>query len=168
MKKIIIAASIVGLTAALLVTAQENKNEQASTSGTAPEHRVLKPSDLKWGDAPPGLPAGGKMAVLNGDPTQAGAFTVRLKASASYQVMPHTHPTAERLTVISGKFSVGMGEKFDKAAMQQMSPGGYVVLPAGMAHFAKASADSIVQIDSEGPFQINYVNPTDDPRNAKK
>ena len=168
MKKIIIAASIVGLTSALLVTAQENKSEQPSTSGTAPEHRVLKPSDLKWSDAPPGLPAGGEMAVLNGDPTQAGPFTVRLKSPAGYQVMPHTHPTAERVTVISGKFNIGIGEKFDKAAMQQMGPGSYVVLPAGMAHFAKASAEAIVQIDSEGPFQINYVNSADDPRKAKK
>jgi quercetin dioxygenase-like cupin family protein len=82
--------------------------------------------------------------------------------------MPHTHPTAERLTVISGTFSVGMGEKFDPKAMEQMGPGSYVVLPANMAHFAKSARDSVVQIDSEGPFQINYVNATDDLRNAKK
>jgi hypothetical protein len=61
-----------------------------------------------------------------------------------------------------------MGEKFDKAAMQDAGPGSYFVLPAGMAHFVKVGAESIIQIDSEGPFQINYVNPTDDPRNAKK
>jgi quercetin dioxygenase-like cupin family protein len=129
----------------------------------------MNPADLKWGDAPPGLPAGGKMAVLNGDPTQAGAFTVRLKAPAGYKVMPHTHPTAERLTVISGTFKIGMGEKFDEKSMQAMAPGNYVVLPPNMAHYAKgAGKGSVVQIDSEGPFQINYVNPTDDPRNAKK
>jgi hypothetical protein len=92
-----------------------------------------------------------------------------LKAPAGYKVMPHTHPTAERLTVISGSFKIGMGEKFDEASMQQMSRGSYIVLPAGMANYAKgAGKDSVVQIDSEGPFQINYVNPTDDPRNAKK
>jgi quercetin dioxygenase-like cupin family protein len=109
------------------------------------------------------------MAVLNGDPGQTGPFTVRLKAPAGYKVMPHTHPTAERLTVISGSFKIGMGEKFDEASMQEMGPGGYVVMPANMAHYAKgAGKESIVQIDSEGPFQINYVNPTDDPRNAKK
>jgi quercetin dioxygenase-like cupin family protein len=81
--------------------------------------------------------------------------------------MPHTHPTAERLTIISGSFKVGMGEKFDESSMQVMTAGSYVVLPAGMAHFAKGARASIVQIDSEGPFQINYVNPADDPRNAK-
>jgi len=61
-----------------------------------------------------------------------------------------------------------MGAKFDEAAMQEMSAGSYVVLPSGMAHFAMSAGDSIVQIDSEGPFQINYINPADDPRNAKK
>jgi quercetin dioxygenase-like cupin family protein len=161
MKKILVSCCVVIAAAALVFAAEE-----ATTASN--EHRVLKPSDLKWGDAPPGLPAGGKMAVLNGDPTQAGAFTVRLKAAAGYKVMPHTHPTAERLTAISGTFKIGMGEKFDEASMQEMAPGSYIVLPSGMAHFAKVGKESVVQIDSEGPFQINYVNPSDDPRNAKQ
>jgi hypothetical protein len=159
MKQIVVFCSVAIAAVALVFAAEE-----ATTS----EHRVLKPSDLKWGEAPPGLPAGGKMAVLNGDPTQAGAFTVRLKAPAGYKIMPHTHPTAERLTAISGSFKIGMGEKFDEASMQEMAPGSYIVLPSGMAHFAKVGKESVVQIDSEGPFQINYVNPSDDPRNAKQ
>lgn len=164
MKPIVILFSAIIGAAAFLLAA-----EPPTAPAAKPEHQVLKPGDLKWTDAPPGLPAGGKMAVLNGDPTQPGAFTVRLKAPAGYKVMPHTHPTAERLTVISGTFKVGMGEKFDEKSMQEMTPGSYVVLPANMAHFAKgAGKDSVVQIDSEGPFQINYVNPSDDPRNAKK
>ena len=61
-----------------------------------------------------------------------------------------------------------MGDKANEAFMKDMGPGGYVVLPTGMAHYVKVKTDSIVQIDSEGPFQINYVNPADDPRNAKK
>jgi quercetin dioxygenase-like cupin family protein len=165
MKKIVISCSVIIAAAALVLAAEENKTETSATSTS--EHRVMKPSDLKWGDAPPGLPAGGKMTVLNGDPGQAGPFTVRLKAPAGYKIMPHTHPTAERLTVISGSFKVGRGEKFEESSMQVMTAGSYIVLPAGMAHFAKGAQASIVQIDSEGPFQINYVNPADDPRNAK-
>jgi quercetin dioxygenase-like cupin family protein len=164
MKKIVFAFSVISVAAALIFAAEESKTTAPSTTG----HRVMKPSDLKWSEAPPGLPAGGKMAVLNGDPTQAGPFTVRLKAPTGYKVMPHTHPTDERLTVISGSFRVGMGEKFDEASMQEMGPGSYIVLPSGMAHFAKGAKESIVQIDSEGPFQINYVNPADDPRTAKQ
>ena len=164
MKKFIVLISAVIGAAAFVFAAEQSASPAATT-----EHRVMKPGDLKWNDTPPGLPAGGKMAVLNGDPTQAGPFTVRLKAPAGYKVMPHTHPTAERLTVISGTFKIGMGEKFDEKSMQQMTPGSYIVLPPNMAHYAKgAGGNSVVQIDSEGPFQINYVNPSDDPRNAKK
>jgi quercetin dioxygenase-like cupin family protein len=167
MKKILLSCGVI-VAAALLVFAAEETTKPSVTSTTATEHQVMTPSDLKWGDAPPGFPAGGKMAVLNGDPTQAGPFTVRLKAPAGYRVMPHTHPTDERLTVISGSFKIGMGEKFDEKTMQYMGPGSYIVLPANMAHFAKGAKEAIVQIDSEGPFQINYVNPADDPRNTKQ
>ena len=163
MKTIFFAFGIISVAAALVFAAEESQ----STATSATEHRVTKPSDLKWGEAPPGLPASAKVAALNGDPTQAGPFTVRLKAPAGYKVMPHTHPTDERLTVISGSFRIGMGERFDETKMQEMGPGSYIVLPSGMAHFAKSAKESIVQIDSEGPFQINYVNPADDPRNAK-
>ena len=163
MKKILFVFSVISVAAALVFAAEESKTSATSTT----EHRVMKPADLKWGEAPPGLPAGGKMAVLNGDPTQSGPFTVRLKAPAGYKVMPHTHPTDERLTIISGTLRIGMGEKFDETTMQEMAPDSYIVLPSGMAHFAKGAKETIVQIDSEGPFQINYVNPADDPRNAK-
>jgi len=120
------------------------------------------------GGSAPGVPPGSKMAVLDGDPSKEGSFTMRLKAPAGYKVMPHTHPTAERLTVISGTHYVGMGEKFDTKAMHKMRPGDFAVLPAGMAHFVSSSGESVTQIQSEGPFQINNVNPADDPRNAKR
>jgi len=156
MKKIVILCSVFVAAAAIIGFATEE------------QHHVMSPSDLKWGEMPPGLPAGAKMAVLNGDPTKAGSFTVRMQAPAGYKIQPHTHPTTERLTVISGTVRLGMGDKFDEAATEEMSAGSYVVLPSGMSHFVSITSDSVVQIDSEGPFQINYVNPADDPRNAKK
>lgn len=35
--------------------------------------------EVKWGDAPPMLPAGAKIAVLSGNPGAEGLYTVRLK-----------------------------------------------------------------------------------------
>jgi len=64
------------------------------------------------------------------------------------------------LTVISGSFSIGMVRNSTKGGAHA---GSCVVLPAGMAHFADSIRDCVVQIDGEGPFQINYVNPADDP-----
>ena len=164
MKTIFFAFGIISVAAALVFAAEESQ----STATSATEHRVTKPSDLKWGEAPPGLPASAKVAALNGDPTQAGPFTVRLKAPADYKVMPHTHPTPERITVLSGAFHLGMGEKFYEKTGRELGPGSFVVLPAGMAHFAWTKDETIIQINSEGPFQINYVNPADDPRGPKK
>ena len=170
MKKFIVISCgvFVAIMAAVLTfAADQEKTSDPLKNTTATEHHVMNPADLKWNDVPPGLPPGAKMAVLNGDPTKPGPFTVRMNAPAGYIISPHTHPSDERLTVISGSFRIGMGDKPNDAFMKEMSAGGYTALPAGMVHYAKSKVDSIVQIDSEGPFQINYVNPADDPRNKE-
>jgi quercetin dioxygenase-like cupin family protein len=125
-------------------------------------------ADLKWGAAPPSLPAGAKAAVLSGDPGKAGPFTIRLEMPAGYKVPAHTHPTEERITVISGTAQFGMGPKFDDGAAHDLAAGGFVVMPVGMQHFAGSKAGCVLQVESTGPFEINYVNPADDPRGAKK
>lgn len=170
MKKITLAIALV-LACSWFVLAIEEKaktTKKESSSVAASEHKIIAPSELNWADAPPGLPPGAKMAVLDGDPTKKGSFTIRLQTPDGYKVAPHTHPTTERVTVISGSFHLGMGEKFDEAAGREMGPGSFAVLPAGMAHFGWGTGDTIIQIHSEGPFQIKYVNSADDPRNTKK
>ncbi len=171
-KSLILFGAILGLSI-FAVIAQEKQGAQNSRKGTlnttaTTEHKILAPEEMQWGDAPPGLPAGGKMVVLDGDPNKKGPFTVRLKAPDGYKVAPHTHPTTERLTIISGTLHLGTGEKFDEAAAREMAPGSFAVLPAGMKHFAWCTGESVVQIQSEGPFEIKYVNQADDPRNAKQ
>jgi len=171
-KNLIVLGIVLGLSI-FVVAAQEKEGAQHSGKGASKttattEHKILAPEEMQWGEIPPGLPAGGKMAVLDGDPNKKGSFNVRLKAPDGYKVAPHTHPTAERLTLISGTLHLGTGEKLDEAAAREMAPGSFAVLPAGMKHFAWSSGESVVQSQSEGPFQIKYVNPADDPRNAKK
>jgi len=109
------------------VAAQKKGDESAMTD----QHVVFNPADLKWGDVPPGLPPGAKMAVLAGDPTKKGLFTVRMQAPAGYKVPPHSHRTAENITVISGTFNVGTGDKFDEATGKALEPGGFAVLRQG-------------------------------------
>ncbi len=141
----------------------------ASAAATDAEgHKVYDAANLEWGPPPPGFPAGAQVAVLYGNPGEKGVYTVRLKAPAGYKIMPHTHPTAELVTVISGGFHVGMGGKFDESAGEAMAAGGFVSLPAKMPHFAWFTEESVIQVHGEGPFVINYVNPADDPRNTNK
>ena len=166
---------ILPLTLSLVaVAAQKKESESRATksksgeSATTEQHIIVTPADLKWRDAPPGLPPGAKMAVLEGDPGKKGSFTVRLQAPAGYKVPPHTHPTAEHITIISGALYVGAGDKFDEAAGKELAAGSYVVMPAGMKHYAWSPGETVIQIHGMGPFAIKYVNPTDDPRNAKQ
>ncbi len=144
------------------------KKEASAEATEAGGHKVYDAANLQWGPPPPGFPAGAQAAVLYGNPGEKGVYTVRLKAPAGYKIMPHTHPTAELVTVISGGLHVGMGGKFDESAGEAMTAGGFVSLPAKMQHFAWCTEESVIQVHGEGPFEINYVNPADDPRNAKK
>jgi len=129
--------------------------------------RAMRPDQLQWGPAPPVLPKGAQFSVLSGDPTKTGSFTIRLKAPAGYKIPAHNHPTAERVTVISGDFRFGMGDKLDESKAEKLGDGGFIDLPANMNHFAFTGSDTVVQIDSEGPFVINYVNPADDPSKSQ-
>ena len=123
----------------------------------------VQASEIKWGAAPPTLPAGAEMAVLAGDPAKPGPVTVRLKMPKGYQIPAHRHPTDERVTVISGELGLGMGDKLDMKASKVLKPGGYAVAAAHMNHYAWTKAGAVVQIDLMGPFGITYENPADDP-----
>ena len=121
------------------------------------------PAAVKWGPAPPTLPKGAQFAVLSGDPSKNGFYVVRLKLPANYQIPAHHHPTTENLTVLSGSFHAGMGDKLDRTKAETFEPGGFAAMPANMNHYAWASRDTVIQVDGEGPFAIVYVNPADDP-----
>jgi quercetin dioxygenase-like cupin family protein len=139
----------------------------ACISGTAvaQEHKAkaMTPDALQWAPAPPVLPKGGQMAVLAGDPGKKGFFVVRLKTPSGYKIPAHQHPTAEAVTVISGDFHYGMGDKLDEKA-EKLGPGGFIDMPANMNPYAfSGSGECIIQIAGEGPFAVKYVNTADDP-----
>jgi quercetin dioxygenase-like cupin family protein len=121
----------------------------------------------QWGDAPPTLPKGAKLAVLLGDPAKPGPFVMRMRAPAGYRVAPHWHSQAENVTVISGTFMVGMGEKFDPKVMKTMKAGSFGSIEPKQPHYAMAKTPTEIQIHGEGPFDITYVNDKDDPSKAK-
>jgi ketosteroid isomerase-like protein len=136
----------------------------ADTSGPpAAAHVAAAPASLTWGDAPPSLPPGGKLAVISGDPSKAEPFVVRVQVPAGYKVAPHWHPGDENLTILSGTIAVGMGDSWDDAKLENAGVGAYVGLPAQMRHFFLARSASTFQVHGMGPLVVNYVNPADDP-----
>ncbi|MGI8908636.1 MAG: cupin domain-containing protein [Candidatus Sumerlaeaceae bacterium] len=139
-----------------------------TSAGEAMKPNLFPLAAITWKQGPPSLPKGAQIAVLEGDPAKEGTFVFRLKVPDGYRIPPHTHPKVERISVIAGTFSIGMGEKFDPQAMQVMPTGTYGYWPAGMKHFVSATGETILQFHGTGPWTINYVNPADDPRNAPR
>ena len=122
------------------------------------------PADIKWGPAPPFLPAGARFTVLQGDPSKEGVYTVRIEMPVGYYIPPHSHPTDEDVTVISGSLELGMGDAPNPATSMTLPAGGFAVAPAATHHYARAKAATVVQVHGMGPFAITYVDPKDDPR----
>jgi quercetin dioxygenase-like cupin family protein len=125
---------------------------------------IMSPDKIAWGPTPPGLPQGAQAAILLGDPDKEGPFVVRIKAPAGYVVPPHHHSKDETVTVVSGKTGMAMGETVKKDPSKTLTPGGFAYMPAGMVHYAWCEEESVIQINGNGPFDIIYVNPKNDPR----
>ncbi|TCN33196.1 cupin domain-containing protein [Sinorhizobium americanum] len=130
-------------------------------------YTMIAPGDVKWAPAPKILPAGAEIAVLFGDPSKEGLFALRLKAPSGYVVAPHTHPADEVVTVISGTINLGMGETADRSTAKALPSGSFFALPPNMAHFAYFDEETVVQITTNGPWAIKYVNPADDPQKSQ-
>ena len=144
----------------------------AATIASAQSHTavVANVQEAQWGPAPPFLPPGAQIAVLSGDPTKATAYAVRLKFPANYAIPAHSHPTDENVIVVSGAFTLGMGDKLmkDSAGNKTLQPGGYALAAAGMNHYAFTARETTIVLYGQGPVEFKYVNPADDPRTPKK
>lgn len=137
---------------------------QGTPQADAPHAIVAPPDQIRWEAAPPVLPAGAKVAVLEGNPTEPGPFTMRLLMPDRYRIPPHHHPATEHVTVMKGTFKVGMGETFDAAAMTALPTGTFAALEPGVRHYAEAQGETVLQLHGVGPWRLTYVNPADDPR----
>ena len=143
-------------------------NADAPPPSPSTPHAMASPSSLTWGDAPPSLPPGARMAVVSGDPTKPVPFVIRAQLPAGYRIAPHWHPADEHVTVLSGTVALGMGDKFDPSALKDVPTNGYFVAPATMRHFFATRTAATIQVHGTGPFAVNYVNPADDPSRQGK
>jgi quercetin dioxygenase-like cupin family protein len=151
---IVFAILMLGALAAVRVQAQEHA------------HTVAMPDTLKWAE-PATLP-GARLAVVQGDPSKDGLFVYRLKMPAGYRIPPHLHKASENVTVLSGVFSIGVGEKFDQGKGQELPVGGFVSVPPNHPHYAwVGGTETVVQVHGVGPTDLRFVNPEDDPRKKK-
>ena len=125
---------------------------------------VVLPDAVAWGPVPSALPPGATLSVLEGDPTKANAFTMRLRMPDGYKIPPHFHPAMEHVTVVSGALKVGMSDRFDEAQMKTLPAGSFAAIPPRMHHYAMAKGETVLQLHGIGPWRIVYLNKADDPR----
>lgn len=156
-------------TSAAAQTEQAVQPDQVEAAAATPaqpasSHVMYDAAGLEWGEAPPQFERGAQAVVLSGDPGKAGMFVLRLKAPAGFKIANHWHPTDEHVTLLEGDLTVKMNQDAGGAREHTFSPGGYVLLPAKMHHASSTQNGMTLQVSGMGPFELNYVDPKDDPR----
>jgi quercetin dioxygenase-like cupin family protein len=153
----------------LLIPIAAESQEQGALPDTGPtEHLIYTPDDIQWQPGPGSFQPGAEFAVLEGDPSQPGVFTMQIRMPDGFVIAPHWHPGVERVTVLSGAFHLGHGDTLDRQAAQRLPAGSHFSLPPQMRHYAITEGETVVQLSSIGPWEITYVDPEDDPRGSNR
>lgn len=129
---------------------------------------TLLPDKIEWQDATSPFLPGTKIAVLEGHPEKEGPFVYRMKMPDGYKIQPHAHKKPERVTVISGEYHAGLGEKFDERTAMKLPAGSYIVRPPGTMHWGWSKGETVLQIHGEGPWQPEYARGADEPAAKKR
>jgi quercetin dioxygenase-like cupin family protein len=95
---------------------------------------------------------------LIGDPAKSGPYTIRLKFPKGYKVAPHTHPDAREVTIISGIFATGYGDKFDDSKLKVRRAGSFYTEPANLPHYIEIKEDVVLQVSGTGPSGRRFVD----------
>lgn len=153
MKTIAVAAVV----AALVALAAQTSPTTSPTQDVV----AVKAADVKWAEAK-GHPKGVQSCVVHGDPAK-GAFVLLMKAPEKAAWPPHLHSADEVVFVQSGSLTIGTGEKVDESKAMTVDAGGYFLFKAKTPHWAKVSKETVFLRYANGPGDVTYVNPADDP-----
>jgi quercetin dioxygenase-like cupin family protein len=146
--------------------------KRAQQSGAHPHQlgeevfKTILPEDVDWKPYA-AFPPAVRLAVIVGQPSEPGPYTIRVKAPHGAKLMPHKHPEDRVYTVISGVFYIGLGDEFDASKLEAYPPGAVIILPGNTPHFHWAkSGEYVTQVTAMGPLGLEYLNTKDDPRNT--
>ena len=129
--------------------------------GQAGDAMIVNPDQMKWSPVP-AVP-GTEWAVLSGDLHKRGPFVFELRGPAGTKIPPHWHSNIERVSMISGTGTVGLGDNIDPEKGTTLAPGGYGMMPGKIHHWFVAQGPFAMMIEGNGPFDIHFVHPEDDP-----
>ena len=120
----------------------------AAAPAEAPLAKTAADPGLQWGACPPLFPAGCEIAVLHGDPAKPNA-DIFLRVPGGYVIPPHSHTSAERMVLVSGRLQV----KYQGHPEAGLETGTYAYGPARLPHRASCApgAPCTLFIAFEGP-----------------
>jgi hypothetical protein len=150
-------------TTAVLTGAQQ-RADAAHQPGQDAFKSILS-EDINWKPFA-AFPPSVRLAVIVGQPSEVGPYTIRVRVPRGVKLMSNGHPEDRVYTVISGVFYIGLGDQFSPEKLQAYPPGSVVVLPGNTSHFHWAkSSEYVTQVTALGPLGLEYVSADDDPRN---
>jgi hypothetical protein len=126
-----------------------------------PEPMAMTPAEMKWGVQGAFALPGMEQANLVGNPSKPGPYTLRLKFPAGYKLAPHSHPDYREVTILSGTWHTGYGEKFEDADLKALPAGSFYTEPANLPHFVEVREPVTIQVSGTGPSRRVFVNPAD-------
>jgi quercetin dioxygenase-like cupin family protein len=125
---------------------------------------ALTPPEMRWTSqgnlAVPGM----EQLNLVGDPTKPGPYTLRLRFPKGLKIAPHTHPDSREVTILSGVFATGYGEKFDAGNLKLLPAGSFYTEPSNVPHYIEIKEDVILQVSGTGPSERRLINSPDSPK----
>ena len=127
------------------------------------EAMALTPPELKWETQGSLAMAGMEQVNLVGNPSKPGPYTLRLKFPAGYKLAPHKHPDYREVTILSGTWHTGYGDKFDAAALKALPAGSFYTEPANIAHYIEVREPVMIQVTGTGPSGRSFINPAEKP-----
>lgn len=123
-----------------------------------PSAVALTPSEMKWSSqgrlAMPGM----EQTLLIGDPAKPGPYTIRLKFPAGFKLAPHTHTDSREITILSGTWFTGYGEKVVAADLKELPAGSFYTEPAGVPHYVEIREPTVIQVSGTGPSGRAFVD----------
>jgi quercetin dioxygenase-like cupin family protein len=153
-----------GFIAALLVSAAVVNAQQTPPKPDPPI--AFTAEAVVWKDAPATLPAGSKMAVLEGDPRADGLFTMRVRIPAGSAIPPHWHPRQERVTILSGAVDLGFGSVANAGNVTRYRAGSFYVNPPRVMHYLFFPEATEMQMTGCGPWELQTTDISTQPGTA--
>src|ERR1700730_18971499 len=130
----------------------------------APSVVTLTPAEMQWRSQGALAAPGPEQVNLVGDPAKPGRYTLRLKFPKGFRIAPYTHPDSREVTILSGTFATGYGEKFDAARLKILPAGSFYTEPANVPHYIEIEEEVVLQVSGTGPSGRKFIDRPEAPK----